>query len=774
MEKFVNLFLPTMASPKKNKRKKKSQAVPPLPVREPVSPPPGRRLSQEIIALVLLVLDLFAVLSLLSFNSGDPWNLAGVWQVNQVANWGGKAGALIAGHLIWSLGLAAFWLPIILSWLALKFYQGDPGLRYPWQWLAYLGLLVATGGLISLGWPMVPWGGRQILGGGTLGWQVVVLLTPWLNLAGTALALIALFLVSFMAVTRISYVGLLGLIRQQLARLARTAKDRRQEPAAPPRPPVPPQPSPIPEAAEDSFTPLTTTMETATVSESASVNVVTAAAETVSRREKRVKALPLSSFILPQLDFLSPPPSYDFQVHEEALLAQARKLENTLEHFGVEGKVVAVRPGPVIIMIEFEPALGVKISKVTALADDLALALKALSIRIVAPVPGKAVIGIEIPNAKRQLVTMREILAHEVYRHSPSRLSIALGKDILGQPVVSDLAKMPHLLIAGATGTGKSVGLNAMIVSILYKANPDEVRFLMVDPKRIELSTYEGIPHLLHPVVINPKVATNALRWAVEEMERRYGLLSDLEVRNIESYNAKLRKDRKHRKATIPADDDEILPHLPYIVIVIDELADLMMVSARETEEYLIRLAQKARAAGIHLILATQRPSVDVITGLIKANFPTRISFQVSSKVDSRTILDSAGAEKLLGLGDMLFLPPGTSRLKRIHGAYISEAEVKRVVDFLKAQQAPEFEPGILEIQEQKADAEELGDKDEKYQEALDIVAETRQASISMLQRRLRVGYNRAARIIEMMEKEGLVGPSDGIKAREVYIPPRH
>ncbi|HSO72008.1 MAG TPA: DNA translocase FtsK, partial [Thermodesulfobacteriota bacterium] len=458
---------------------------------------------------------------------------------------------------------------------------------------------------------------------------------------------------------------------------------------------------------------------------------------------------------------------YDQQVQEEVLLSHPRKLENTLMHFGVEGKVVDIRPGPVNTMIEFEPALGVKISKVTGLADDLALALKAMSIRIVAPVPGKAVIGIEVPNPKRQLVTLREVLSHEVYHKSASLLTIALGKDILGQSVISDLAKMPHLLIAGATGTGKSVGLNAMIVSILYKATPEEVRFLMVDPKRIELSTYEGIPHLLHPVVTNPKVATTSLRGAVEEMERRYGLLSDLEVRNIESYNQTLIKEQK---VYTDDEDEPRLRLLPYIVIIIDELADLMIVSSRETEEYLIRLAQKSRAAGIHLILATQRPSVDVITGLIKANFPTRISFQVSSKVDSRTILDTGGAERLLGMGDMLFIPPGTSRLNRIHGAYVSEGEVKRVVEYLKTQQAPVFEVGILEMQEEETKEEDMGDRDEKWSDAIEIVAETRQASISMLQRRLRIGYNRAARIIEMMEKEGMVGPSDGIKPREVYV----
>jgi S-DNA-T family DNA segregation ATPase FtsK/SpoIIIE len=385
-------------------------------------------------------------------------------------------------------------------------------------------------------------------------------------------------------------------------------------------------------------------------------------------------------------------------------------------------------------------------------------------------VPGKAVIGIEIPNPKRQVVALQEILADASYKKSPSPLTVALGKDIMGTPVVNDLAKMPHLLIAGATGSGKSVGLNAMILSILFKAPPEQVRFLLIDPKRIELSTYQGIPHLLHPVVVNPREATTALHWVVNEMEKRYELLSDLGVRNVEGYNQKAKTMKIE-----PGEDGELpMPRsLPYIVVVIDELADLMLVSSRDTEEYLIRLAQKARASGIHLMVATQRPSVDVITGLIKANFPTRISYQVSSKADARVILDSVGAERLLGKGDLLFIPPGTSRLVRIHGPYVSDDEVERVVEFLKEQAAPEYEPGIMEMQVQDQEEEDHGERDEKWDEALAMVAETRNASISMLQRRLRIGYNRAARIIESMEREGLVGPSDGLKAREVYIPRR-
>jgi len=473
-------------------------------------------------------------------------------------------------------------------------------------------------------------------------------------------------------------------------------------------------------------------------------------------------------FKLPPLELLDeiPKPS-DTEVQKESLRMNALRLEGKLRDFGVEGEVVEIVPGPVITMYEFKPAPGVKISKVASLADDLALNLRASNIRIVAPIPGKSAIGIEIPNNKRRLVTLKEILSSQVFQDSPYRLTIALGMDIVGQPVITDLTKMPHLLVAGATGTGKSVSINAMINSILFKAAPEMVRFVMIDPKRIELSPYQDIPHLLHPVVNKPKEATKALRWAVAEMERRYTLLSDKGVRNIEAYNRKIRKEQGSPEGDASEQTDE---HLPYIVIVIDELADLMMVSSREVEESLTRLAQMARAAGIHLILATQRPSVDVLTGIIKANFPTRVSFQVSSRVDSRTILDSMGAEQLLGDGDMLFLPPGVAKLTRIHGAYVSEDEVKRVASFLKQQMKPDYDTSIVTNITAEEEEEELGgEMDEKYQEAVDLVYQTGQASISMVQRKLRVGYNRAARMIEAMEKEGIVGPSDGSRPREVY-----
>jgi len=718
----------------------------------------GRRLAQEMTAILLLGSAVFGLLSLSTHTFQDPQGFMGLWSASGVANWGGKAGAWVAGSSLWLLGVAAFWLPLMLLGLAWQCHrEGLEAVGWS-QAVAGLGVLTASSGLLAWLRPRLFWGGEVLHTGGALGDELVKNLLPLFNPFGTVLVLGLVFLVSFMGVTRLSYAALLRWLGQALRAGWHHLRWRRLEEMAPP-PPRSRRP-----AAQSLIA------QTSPEGEEAAMMAPTAAPPAeppaVAVRGRRGTA---PKYMLPPLDLLDPPRPWDQHLHEGLMVAQAQKLEDTLHHFGVEGKVTAIIPGPVVSRFELEPAPGVKISKVTGLADDLALALKALSIRIVAPVPGKAVIGIEIPNPRRQVVALREILADASYQKSASRLTIALGKDIMGTPVVNDLAKMPHLLIAGATGSGKSVGLNAMILSILYKATPEEVRFLLIDPKRIELSTYEGIPHLLHPVVVNPKEATTALHWAVAEMERRYTLLSELAVRNIEGYNQKA-KTLKIK----PDEEKEPLPRsLPYIVVVIDELADLMLVSSRDTEEYLIRLAQKARASGIHLLVATQRPSVDVITGLIKANFPTRLSFQVSAKMDSRVILDTIGAERLLGNGDMLFLPPGTSRLKRIHGAYVSEDEVTRVVEFWKSQGEPVYEASILEMQAKEQEEEEAGDRDEKWDEALALVAETRNASISMLQRRLRIGYNRAARIIEAMEKEGLIGPSDGLKPREVYIPRR-
>ncbi|MEZ4266082.1 MAG: DNA translocase FtsK 4TM domain-containing protein [Myxococcota bacterium] len=506
-----------------------------------------------------------------------------------------------------------------------------------------------------------------------------------------------------------------------------------------------------------------------------------------------------ATFELPPLSFLEYEAPEGQTYDREHLRANAQILEAKLSDYKVQGKVVEIHPGPVVTMYEFKPAPGIKISSIANLSDDLAMALSALRIRIVAPIPGKDVVGIEVPNKTRETVWLKEILSDTCYSRSKGKLTLALGKDIVGTPVAMDLAKAPHLLVAGATGAGKSVAINSFIVSLLYKATPEDVRVIMIDPKMLELSIYEGIPHLLLPVVTDPKAAATALRWAVKEMERRYRIMADLGVRNLANYNQKteqLLADPSHalperlalakakRQARGELDPEgsvldakgDALVTMPQIVVIIDELADLMMVAGKDVELCIARLAQMARAAGIHLVLATQRPSVDVITGLIKANFPTRISFRVASKIDSRTILDQGGAESLLGMGDMLWLSPGAGSPRRIHGCYVSEDEVHLIVQHLKKQGAPDYDLAILasDDEEEGGQAKAVDEEyDELYDQSVRIVAETRNASISFLQRKLKIGYNRSARIVEKMEREGVVGPSDGTsRPRDVFIDP--
>ena len=441
----------------------------------------------------------------------------------------------------------------------------------------------------------------------------------------------------------------------------------------------------------------------------------------------------------------------------------ARLLEEKCREFSVEGAVAQIHPGPVVTTFEFKPDAGVKYVKITSLADDLCLAMQAESV-LIDRIPGKSTVGIQIPNRTREQISLRELLQSEMYQRSTSKLTLALGKTIHGEPYVTDLATMPHLLIAGSTGTGKSVAINSMLASILFRASPDEVRLIMIDPKRVELGVYEDIPHLMTPVVVDPKQAVNALRWAVKEMEERYKKLASAGVRNIEQYN---RNAAHAAKDPAPESGEPLLP-LAYIVVVIDELADLMMVARGDVEESIARLAQMARAVGVHLLLATQRPSVDVITGLIKANLPSRISFRVQSKIDSRTILDGSGAEQLLGRGDMLFMPPGSSRAIRLHGPYMSEQESARLASFLRKQGKPVYNASIT-AEEKKIDGVEM-EKDDLYDEAARIVVSSGQASISYLQRRLRIGFSRAARLVDMMEMDGLVSPGVGGKPREVLV----
>ena len=492
-------------------------------------------------------------------------------------------------------------------------------------------------------------------------------------------------------------------------------------------------------------------------------------------KEPTRRELKLTHDLLPPVNLLAEGPKQDTindEVHKK-FLEIGHLIEDRCREFSVEGEVTAYHPGPVVTTFEFKPSAGVKYAKVVNLGDDLALALKAESIRI-ERISGSSTVGIEVPNRKRELITLRDIIDTETFGASTSLLSLALGKDIHGDAVVTDLAKMPHLLVAGATGAGKSVGLNSMIVSLLYKALPTQLRMLMIDPKMVELKIYEDIPHLLHPIVTDPKLASNALIWAVNEMESRYRCLAECGVRNIDQYNALLKDLDGYRRAMkLPEGEPVKLPDpMHYIVIIIDEFADLMMVASKDVEDSVTRLAQKARAVGIHLIIATQRPSVDVITGVIKANFPSRISYQVASKIDSRTILDAQGAEKLLGNGDMLFLPPGTARVRRIHGAYLSEREINEIVDFVKKNQGePKFLEEITKMAEEKSGADGIEYLDDpKYDEAVRVVLTTGQASASYLQRRLKLGYSRAARLIEIMEANGVVGPSQGSKPREVLI----
>lgn len=734
----------------KKKRKKRQDTA-------EASPAQASPVRKEVRGLLFLLGSLVLAVSLFSYHPGDPLLF---WAASETRghthNLFGPFGAHLAGVLFYTLGFGSFWLVAVLAAMAVFSFRGRSFPSPAGTGAAVLCLLTCFCGLMALRFPeAIVFRGWEVPAGGAAGRWVSEFSSGYLNYFGACILLGALFVISLMVITRLSLGHIFAKIWLWFILLVRSIRDfytmrkeRRRKRKARAR-----------------------TLEQQKKTPKRKLTIVEPPPEPPRKPEQ--ESFPFmktaGDFTLPGLDLLDDPPQRARpEIQRDSLEMNARLLERKLADFQVDGEVVEILPGPVITMYEFKPAPGIKISKVAGLSDDLALALRASGVRIVAPIPGKAAIGIEIPNNKREPVYLKELLSSSAFQESTHRLTLALGKDITGAPVTADLTKMPHLLVAGATGTGKSVCLNAMINSLLFKSSPDMVRFLMIDPKRIELSIYRDIPHLLHPVVTDPNEATKALHWAVEEMERRYMLLSDRGVRNIDTYNKKLAKELKETGAE--QGDPGVGRHLPYIVVLIDELADLMMVSSREVEDAITRLSQMARAAGIHLIIATQRPSVDVLTGTIKANLPTRISFQVSSKVDSRTILDAIGAEHLLGEGDMLYLPPGVGRLTRIHGAFISENEVKKVTDFLRMQMNPDYDPAIMEKMGTAAE-EDDGDMelDEKFDRAVEVVLQTGQASISGLQRKLRVGYNRAARMIEAMEKKGIVGPSDGVKPREVY-----
>ena len=789
----------------------------------------SRRVS-EFIGVALFAAALLSFISLASYSGSDP-----VWFFNTgadlpPANFAGRVGAFVAELSYQLLGYSAYLIPlllIVLGWH--QFWCRTMDAAY--TKLIGAGLLFAcVSAFLSLAFETLAVSGKTFRAGGYIGDGVAALLAAYLNRTGSIILILTLLFLGIILSTQFSLGRLFGAIGQLLqdrwAAMLGAYRERREErrrekerqevlkkhldklpaqargevrpdgkPKIAPRRDTPQpalsRPAAAGRAGDDQLD------EEAAKKKSRTAAMVGAAAAalkaastkptpppaTIRRPAPPVEAsLPLSdvekapaerkkgTYVTPPLALLDAPRA-EGKIDERELMEGARFLEDKCREFNVEGTVVQIHPGPVVTTYEFKPDAGVKYSKITGLADDLCLAMQAESV-LIDRIPGKSTVGIQIPNKNRDLISMRELLESEAYKRSASRLTLALGKTIHGEPFVGDLATMPHLLIAGSTGTGKSVSVNAMLSSILFRSTPDEVRLIMIDPKRLELGMYEEIPHLLTPVVVDPKLAANALRWAVREMEERYKTLAKVGVRNIEQYNRNLKLAQAENNGVVLNDQGIEVKMLPFIVVLIDELADLMMVAGNEVEESICRLAQMARAVGIHLILATQRPSVDVITGLIKANLPARISFRVSSKIDSRTILDGNGAEQLLGKGDMLYLPPASSRFIRLHGPYISEQESARLASFLRKQGKPTYDNTITE-DEKKAGGDLEFEKDDLYDEAARIVVSSGQASISYLQRRLRIGFSRAARLVDMMEAEGLVSGVSGAaggKSREVLV----
>ena len=707
-------------------------------------------LLQELFAVLGLFIAVFFLICLAGFSLPDSTG-----QIEPLF-WGGKIGHFLALQAMGFLGFSSFLLVILLFCFSFFFFSPKASFdRLPHIFAGSTGILIASSGLLATSAKVeFHLFGRIYPVGGYVGDLLHSFMAEYFGNPGAVLFFVSLLLVSLMVSIEFSpYLWACNVIAG-LRSLWRFILEWQAKKIGPEQVKAEEIPVKIP-LLDGPGTAIDANDDHEMVISVPNVNQSVRLTEDESEGEFLPLPLTAGEFRLPGVNLLDKSSIGDFLEDREHYLETSRKLETTFKDFGVIGKVSGISPGPVITTYEFEPAPGVKINKIASLADDLAMKLKAESVRIVGSIPGKAALGIEIPNQERQIVYIRDILASDEFQQAASKLTLGLGMDVIGNPVMANLAKMPHLLIAGATGAGKSVAVNSIICSILMKATPEDVRLLMIDPKRIELSCYEDIPHLLHPVVVDPKMASRALQWAVREMERRYQLMEEKRVKSIASFNEISEEER-----------------LPLIVIIIDELADLMMVSSKEVEDSVARLAQMARAAGMHLILATQRPSVDVLTGLIKANFPTRMSFKVSSKIDSRTILDNSGAEHLLGAGDMLFLPPGTARLLRIHGAYISEKEIDNIVKFIKEQRTASYDESVTSIAEGLSEDENgvVEEMDERYDEAVALVCESGQASISMVQRRLRVGYNRAARMIETMEREGVVGPADGSKAREVLV----
>ena len=762
---------------------------------------------RDFLGIAILAFSLFTIVSLATYSATDPSMNTSLSSQELVTNSGGLVGAYISDGLVQLFGSSSFFFPIItlvIGWACVRRKEFN---HWPLRLVSGIFLLTgicALSAVLMNAGPVFK-GYAEI--GGLTGAVLGKFLVIWLSPVGATIFLITMIFASLLAMTGKTVNSILEIVGKlvgtgigKLLRLLNnlklivsefvntvrkssvTVKEEPHNTVVPTEPLIITRPKLPGITTGSTQTPIIIPRKRKTI-----VNFVV--------NENQPPVPENGDYQIPPVNLLNEPlPIEDSDEMKEEILISTSILEQKLSDFGVEGKVIQVLPGPVITLYEFEPAPGIKVSRILALSDDLALAMRALSLRILAPVPGKPVVGIEIPNIRKEVVSFKEIITSKEFVESDSKLMMVIGKDNIGEPVVQDLATIPHLLMAGSTGAGKSVGLNAMICSILLNATPDEVKMIMIDPKMLELSIFDGIPHLIAPVVTNPKKAAAALSWAVDEMENRYKLMSKVGVRNITGFNVKMDTEREEyeiklkqwehdNKNSVKSDEIESEEEsdkpteppekLPYILIVIDELADLMMVASKGVEEALTRLAQMARASGIHLIVATQRPSVDVLTGIIKANFPSRISYKVTSRVDSRTILDSMGAEKLLGKGDMLFMPPGTHRLLRIHGAMVSDEEIQKIISFIKEQKKPTYKDQIFEVAvTDKGKTKEAEDYDERYDEALAIVAKDRQASISYIQRRLRIGYNRAASIIEMMERDGVVGPSDGVRPREIYVSP--
>ena len=759
-----------------------------------LKPATKKRRFNELVGLLLLFLALIALLALLSYDPRDPtWFFKGT-ERPPTRNWTGSAGANFAEGLLQALGVVAFLVPVVLGIVGWNRLRGRGVAASYGQLAGHFILLLSLASLVDLLYGAIRYGGADHAAGGAVGAWVASSLRPMLNTAGS-LALSAVVVVAaIILTTRFSFAHMLEVLFRGTARAVssvvartRTALGNRRKAAEkravmrkharakrPADPPRPSEPSPAP--------PLRATIpvpghhrEAGAPEPSIVAAAVPEAARPKPRPRPRQQDLPMEpgdkGYALPPLELLNEPEPQEIE-DEKELLERARLVTEKFREFSLEGSVVAIHPGPVVTTFEFKPEAGVKYSKITAFVDDLCLALKAESVRI-DRMPGRSTIGIEVPNRRQEVIYPRDLFASEAFSASKSKLTLALGKNIGGEVFVTELNRMPHLLIAGATGAGKSVGLNGMIASILYKATPADARFIMIDTKMIELGVYAEIPHLLIPVVTDPKKASTALKWAVREMELRYRQLASVGVRNIDQFNAMLEKRPERTTAELPEGQEVELKHLPYIVIVIDEMADLMMVSTADVEESIMRLAQMARAVGIHLLLATQRPSVDVITGTIKANFPSRIAFRVSQRVDSRTIIDHGGAEQLLGRGDMLFLPPGSARLMRVHGGFITEAELNRITAFLKKQSKPIYDESVLkDPEDERIGGYDAGERDPMFLEAVRVILQEGQCSITLIQRRLRLGYARAARIVDTMEQEGIVGPADGSKPREVLVGP--